>query len=283
MTGTHDCRAPHRGRAVAAAALAGPLIALFCQLWPAAARAAVEPAPGSAPQKVVLGPHQGVAARVAAARPAALARRVSFPAASPSGHPAGSAPSPAGSRSPATAPTPASGPDHPQLSIGVDDGRRAVHAGDILTYTIKIHNIGTTDAKRLQIVQTLPAGLKLISATQPGVTHAAQVTWRVNLPAGGAGTFGVVGRVGQTPRQLLRLATIACATVGGGVRPLVCAAHSDELPAGAMAARGRHAASGGAGGATGFLLPAGLALVLCAAAAIGGRWLLLRRRARREP
>src|SRR6266536_5217071 len=102
----------------------------------------------------------------------------------------------------------------PELSIGVSDGRRHVQPGDLLTYAVKIHNIGKRDVPRLRIVQTLPVNMKLISATRHPARHAGQLTWQLNLPAQRTYTFHVVGRVGQTPRQLLRLATIACANIG---------------------------------------------------------------------
>ncbi len=168
----------------------------------------------------------------------------------------------------------------PALSIDVDDGRQTAKPGDLLNYTVKIHNIGSTNAHGLDIVQTLPTGMKLISATRHGAAHAGQVMWKVNLPAGQADTFGSVGKVGQTPSQLLRLATIACASTGGSVRPIVCAAHSDELPAGAMAAAHARGTAGQAAAdhGLGYLLPVGAALLLAVAAIVG--WLLIRGRAR---
>ncbi len=170
----------------------------------------------------------------------------------------------------------------PALSIGVDDGRQAAKPGDLLTYTVKIHNIGTTNARGLDIVQTLPTGMRLVSATRRGAARAGAVTWKVNLPAGRVATFGVVGKVGQTPNQLLRLDTIACATTRGSIKPIVCAAHSDELPAGARAAAHERRATRAAAHShrPGFLRSAGATLLLAAAAAITG-WLFLRRRARR--
>jgi hypothetical protein len=52
--------------------------------------------------------------------------------------------------------------------------------------------------------------------------------------------------VGSTPGELLRLATVACAATAPDDTPLVCASHSDELPAGAEAARSAQAAAGAA-------------------------------------
>jgi uncharacterized repeat protein (TIGR01451 family) len=166
-----------------------------------------------------------------------------------------------------------------QLSIGVTDSRQRVQAGDLLTYAVKVDNIGKRNATRLSIVQTLPAGLKLISASRHPAVHAGQLTWRLSLAAGHTSKFRVVGKVGKTPKQLLRLATIACATAGGSHRPIVCAAHSDQLPAGAVAVAqaSQAAAAARSGGDTdGILRPAGAALVLVIAA--GGGYLLFRRR-----
>jgi uncharacterized repeat protein (TIGR01451 family) len=243
MTRTRSFRWPSGGRTFAAAALTGPLITMFLlQSWPVMARPASEPTPSSAPR-------QGANTVQPRATPLATA---------------------AGRAAGASSPTPVSSPSGPQLSIGVDDGKKAVRTGDVLTYTVKIHNIGAKSARGLDIVQTLPAGLNLISATRHGAVRGTQVTWKADLPAGGTGAFDVVGKVGQTPRQLLRLATVACATSGNSARPIVCAAHSDELPAGA-AARMRRGGSAATGGAAGYLLPVGVALVVCAVAVLGAR------------
>ncbi len=166
----------------------------------------------------------------------------------------------------------------PELSIGVSDGRQHVQPGDLLTYAVKIHNIGKRDVPRLRIVQTLPVNMKLISATRHPTRHAGQLTWQLNLPAQRTYTFYVVGRVGRTPRQLLRLAAIACANIGASSRPIVCAAHSDELPAGAIAAaHASHAAA--TGSQPGYLRLLGAALVLTVVAS--GSWLVFRRSRRR--
>jgi hypothetical protein len=114
-------------------------------------------------------------------------------------------------------------------------------------------------------VQTLPVNMKFISATKHPAEHAGQLTWRRSLAAGRTDKFRVVGKVGRTPGQLLRLATIACADIGSSLRPIMCAAHSDELPAGAVAAaRASHAAA--ARSQPGLLRPLSAALVLAVVA-----------------
>ena len=160
----------------------------------------------------------------------------------------------------------------------MSDGRQHVQPGDLLTYAVKIHNIGKRNVPRLRIVQTLPVNMKLISATRHPARHAGQLTWQLSLPAQRTYTFHFVGRVGQTPRQLLRLATIACANIGASSRPIVCAAHSDELPAGAIAAA--HASHADAARSQpGYLRLLGAALVLAVVAS--GSWLVSRRRGHR--
>jgi uncharacterized repeat protein (TIGR01451 family) len=127
----------------------------------------------------------------------------------------------------------------PQLDIAVSDGRASAAEGDRLAYTIKVRNLGSTDARQLQISQTLPAGLTLVSSDHGGFTRGGGVVWTVDLKPGEESTLGTVGRVGQTPSELLRLATVACATVKGGTKPLVCATHSDALPVAAAAHDGQ--------------------------------------------
>jgi uncharacterized repeat protein (TIGR01451 family) len=235
--------------------------------------------------------HHAIAVTVLTAPLIALASQFSTPPAAAAAHPGASATakphaSPSATIS-AKAPAAAGTTAHKlQLSIGVTDSRQRVQSGDMVTYAVEVHNIGKRNAPRLSIVQTLPTGLKFISASRHPARHADQLTWQLNLPAGHTSKFHVVGKVGKTPAQLLRLATIACATTGASARPIVCAAHSDELPAGAVAvaqASQAAAATKSGGAADGYLRPAGAALVLVIVA--GGGFLLFRRRqlGRRQP
>ncbi|MEV4628319.1 hypothetical protein AB0J90_18810 [Micromonospora sp. NPDC049523] len=135
------------------------------------------------------------------------------------------------------APTPTVDAVQPLLSIAIDNGRTSAAAGDELTYKITIRNLGTTEAKGIEISQSLPTGLTFTSADNGGTAHAGRVVWPTDLKTGQEATFTTVARVGQTPDELLRLATVACAATDGAEKPLVCATHSDLLPAGAAAIR----------------------------------------------
>jgi uncharacterized repeat protein (TIGR01451 family) len=175
----------------------------------------------------------------------------------------------------ATAPADAS-QNSPALSIDVSDGRTTAKPGDVLSYTVNIRNIGSATAPPLEVALTLPPAFKLLSASGDGAQDAGQVKWRVNLQAGRSGAFSVVGRVGRTPGQLLRLDAIACATAGNGVKPIVCAASSDELPAGIAAAAHARAAVPSADHPIRYVLVAAAALVLVLV--LGGLVLIVRRR-----
>jgi uncharacterized repeat protein (TIGR01451 family) len=156
----------------------------------------------------------------------------------------------------------------PGLSISVTDGRAAVKPGEQLTYLVSVKDIGTRSAPHLKITQTLPVGLKFLSASSHGVAANGQVAWLTGIPAGGAANFSVVTQVTRTPAQLLRLAAVACAAPQGSARPIVCAAHLDRLPA--AAAKPAPKASGPlgrdlpayAGGALGVLAVGALMMIV---------------------
>jgi len=155
----------------------------------------------------------------------------------------------------ATATAPARGPHQakraqspavPALTISVSDGRTAANPGDQLTYLVSVRDGGTAGAPHLKITQTLSAGLDFLSASPHGSAADGRVTWPAAIPAGGTKTFRVVARVTQTPARLLRLAAVACASAEGSSRPIVCAAHLDQLPAATAASASR---AGGMSGA----------------------------------
>lgn len=147
---------------------------------------------------------------------------------------------PAAAAPPSSTPTPAPAP---ALSIAVDNGKTSTIKGDRASYTITVHNVGTAAVQAVRITQTLPTELRFISAGEQGKTSPGIITWTVNLAAGAATTLHTTALVQATPGDLLRLATVACASTRGQNRPLVCATHSDILPAGAAAAAAATAAT----------------------------------------
>jgi uncharacterized repeat protein (TIGR01451 family) len=149
------------------------------------------------------------------------------------------------SASPSSRGTTPPAPAGPRLSISVTDGRTAVKPGDQLTYLVSIQNSGVRDTPHLKITQTLPAGLKFVSASGHGVVAGGQVAWSAGLAAGRTETFRVVTQVTRTPARMLRLAAVACAAAQGSSRPIVCAAHLDRLPAAAAVSTTRASGSSG--------------------------------------
>jgi uncharacterized repeat protein (TIGR01451 family) len=133
----------------------------------------------------------------------------------------------------------------PGLTISVTDGRGAAAAGDRLTYTVRVRDTGVEAAPHLKITQTLSPGLKFLSASGNGVATAGLVAWHASLTAGGTRTFRLTALVTRTPAQELRLAAVACVALPGGSRPIVCAAHLDQLPAAAAQQAARPASSSG--------------------------------------
>lgn len=123
----------------------------------------------------------------------------------------------------------------PQLSIAIGDGHATAAVGSRLTYTITVQNLGSTDLTGLVVTQSMPAGMELESADSSGGARAGGVVWNVSLKATATAVLHSTMTVYDTPPDLLRLASVACASTTEGQRPIVCATHSDQLPAGAAA------------------------------------------------
>ena len=171
-------------------------------------------------------------------------------------------------------------PRVPGLRISIGDGRTAVQAGDRITYTVLVQNSGARRSPPLRITQTLPPGLRFVSASRHGAAEAGSVIWHADLPAGGKDTFSLQAQVTRSAVQQSRLAAVACAALAGSRTPIVCAAHLDRLPGVPAAASGRRAAT-----ATASTLPSyaiGVLAVLAAALLVIFAGLRVRVRARRR-
>ncbi len=186
----------------------------------------------------------------------------------------------------AEAPTPAevvAVPEGPQLSIGIDNGRTSTTTGDQLDYVITVQNLGTADVDGLLINQSLPTGMDFSTADSGGTADAGYVTWTVDLKATTTATFHTTMTVTATPAELLRLASVACASISANSPPIVCASHSDQLPAGASAeaAQQSMAAPPAAETQPWWYVLAGLAVFVV----LGGlvAWWVIRRRRPAQP
>ena len=106
------------------------------------------------------------------------------------------------------------------LRISVGDGRTTAQAGDRLAYTVLVQNSGARRTPPLKITQTLPPGLRFISASRHGVARAGIVTWNADLPAGGHDTFSLQAQVTRSAARQSRLAAVACAALAGSRTPI---------------------------------------------------------------
>lgn len=186
---------------------------------------------------------------------------------------------------PTTSTTVQVAPSGPQLSITVDNGRTSAAVGDRPTYTITISNLGSTQVTGLVVTQSVPTGLSFTSADSAGIAKAGLVSWFVDLKASGKATLHTTMTVSKSPKELLRLATVACASVSAKGPPIVCATDSDLLPAGASAegakAEGRAkpakrtGAAATSAGRTGWYITGGLGGI---AILVGGMVLMTRKR-----
>jgi uncharacterized repeat protein (TIGR01451 family) len=174
-------------------------------------------------------------------------------------------------------PTAAAAPaDGPQLSITVDNGRTATSAGDTLDSAITVRNLGTAEVTDLTVTQTVPPGLVFGSADAAGVADRDRISWTVDLAATTETVVRSTMTVSETPPELLRLATVACAATSADGPPIVCASDSDQLPAGAAAevAHAEEAAAVASSELLRWYLVGGAVLVVAAVAVL----LLIRRR-----
>ena len=172
-------------------------------------------------------------------------------------------------------------PASPQLSIAIDNGKKSTTIGDTLDYVITVQNLGTADVDGLFIAQSVPSGLDFGTADAGGTADASAVAWNLDLKATTTATFHTTMTVTATPAELLRLASVVCASASADGPPIVCASHSDQLPAGAAAEAAATALAGDAttpasGISSWWYLGGGIGLVVVVAALAV---LLVRRRA----
>ena len=104
------------------------------------------------------------------------------------------------------------------LQISKTDGQSSVVAGDDLTYTITVNNVGQFSVTGASVEDTFPAGLTDVSwtctprvgATCPAASGNGSIGGTMDLAAGSSATFSVSGTVDPTATGTLEnTATIA--------------------------------------------------------------------------
>jgi uncharacterized repeat protein (TIGR01451 family) len=171
-------------------------------------------------------------------------------------------------------------PKVPGLRISITDGRTTAQVGERLGYAVLVQNSGAHASPRLKITQSLPPGLRFVSASRHGAARAGNVTWYADLPAGGKDRFSVQAQVTQQAVRQPRLAAVACAALAGSSTPIICAAHLDRLPGVPAAAPGHRAVPPASVLMPGYAPGILAAVVVGALAVLTGLRLRVRRRRR---
>ncbi|MEU4804267.1 hypothetical protein [Actinosynnema sp. NPDC023587] len=117
------------------------------------------------------------------------------------------------------------------LSISIDNAHDQVRGGDELAYEITVRNTGSSDVEGLRVSQSVPPGLRVVTADQDGRTSETSVEWTATVPAGKDLTLTDKAVFDTAPDGTARLASSVCAYRPGETRPLVCSTDSDELAA----------------------------------------------------
>ncbi|MEU8384405.1 hypothetical protein [Streptosporangium sp. NPDC048865] len=112
----------------------------------------------------------------------------------------------------------------PSVSISLDDGARETAPGAENTYTLRVSNQGTSQLKRVLLVQSLPPSMTFVKADAGGRVKQGKVAWTVNVPPQKDAVVHVSARVGAVAGAAVRnLATTACARRSATGPVLVCA------------------------------------------------------------
>jgi uncharacterized repeat protein (TIGR01451 family) len=73
----------------------------------------------------------------------------------------------------------------PDLAVSKTADRAIASAGEVLTYTLVVSNVGTQEAKGVTLLDTLPAGVTFVDASGGGVEAGGVVAWPAFALAGG--------------------------------------------------------------------------------------------------
>ncbi len=90
----------------------------------------------------------------------------------------------------------------PDVAIVKTDGLTSVNAGQTITYTLTIQNVGNIGVTGVAVTDTLPAGVTFAAASNGGGHSAGVVTWPVfNLAGGASVTRTVTVQVSPTATE----------------------------------------------------------------------------------
>jgi LPXTG-site transpeptidase (sortase) family protein len=89
----------------------------------------------------------------------------------------------------------------PDLSIVKNDGLNSVAPGASLTYTLTVTNRGSQGADGVMVVDTLPAGLQFVAASDGGIFDASArtVTWQIGVLGAGESALRTLAAQVENP------------------------------------------------------------------------------------
>jgi hypothetical protein len=106
-----------------------------------------------------------------------------------------------------------------QLSITLTNSEKTVKAGDEVTYTGRVKNLGASEAA-VRIVLETPGYVEL--GTADGATiDENTATWTPTIAPGTETTFTIPAKVGKIPSTERRVTTLASVYAGEGTTPIV--------------------------------------------------------------
>ncbi len=84
----------------------------------------------------------------------------------------------------------------PALVESTSDAGNPVGPGTNVNYTIKVRNVGNTDATGVKVTDPLPANTSFVSASNGGTAARGAVTWNgLTVPAGGSASLSLTLRI----------------------------------------------------------------------------------------
>ncbi|MEE6296008.1 PKD domain-containing protein [Georgenia wangjunii] len=110
--------------------------------------------------------------------------------------------------------------ERPDLVVGIDDGRDVVSAGEHVTYTVTVDNVGEAGATGVEARVALPVGTSLVSASDGGTASDGVVSWPLtDLATGASLTRTLTVEIGAGPLPGTELALVAEANDDGTLGP----------------------------------------------------------------
>ncbi|WP_431245575.1 hypothetical protein [Leifsonia xyli] len=114
-----------------------------------------------------------------------------------------------------------------QLSVTLANSEKTVKAGDRITYTGHVKNLGATEAK-VTVVLDAPGYVELGAASGAEVDKNT-ATWTPTIAPGGDSTFTIPAAVGKIPSAERRVTTLASVYVGEDKTPIVRTADASHI------------------------------------------------------